>query len=228
CTVCGSELSRTLQTTPAIGHDWGAPLYIWSADLGHATARSVCSHDSSHVTEETSGSFYAETNPPGCETEGIGVYTVSFVNPLFSTQASMRMIPALGHDWGEWSITTAPTPTSDGVKTRTCSRCGSTETEAVTYEEALLPFPVVSSVSASGDNVTVGYDDYSGDADGVMLFIAAYDTNGKLISFVMTAPDKSGSVTVSMKLTGVKSIKVFVLDTYNGFLPLTEAFEQPV
>ncbi|MBQ4249605.1 MAG: hypothetical protein II705_06135, partial [Clostridia bacterium] len=69
---------------------------------------------------------------------------------------------------------------------------------------------------------------YSGDADGVMLFIAAYDTNGKLISFVMTAPDKSGSVTVSMKLTGVKSIKVFVLDTYNGFLPLTEAFEQPV
>ena len=33
------------------------------------------------------------------------------------------------HVWGEWEVTTAPTTTTTGEKTRTCTLCGETETE---------------------------------------------------------------------------------------------------
>ncbi|MBQ2144632.1 MAG: InlB B-repeat-containing protein, partial [Oscillospiraceae bacterium] len=41
-------------------------------------------------------------------------------------------VEALGHNFGEWTQTTAPTCTAEGVETRTCSRCGATETRAIT------------------------------------------------------------------------------------------------
>ncbi|MDD4125925.1 MAG: transglutaminase domain-containing protein, partial [Eubacteriales bacterium] len=38
---------------------------------------------------------------------------------------------AFGHVYGDWEITTEPTETTTGVRTRTCSVCGGTEEEAV-------------------------------------------------------------------------------------------------
>ena len=38
---------------------------------------------------------------------------------------------ALGHDFGEWEVTTPATCTSKGVETRYCSRCDSTETRDI-------------------------------------------------------------------------------------------------
>ena len=35
---------------------------------------------------------------------------------------------ALGHDWGEWEETRAPTCTEPGIEARTCARCGETQT----------------------------------------------------------------------------------------------------
>lgn len=49
-------------------------------------------------------------------------------------------VPALGHDWGEWEVTTEPTQETDGVETRTCSRCGAAETRAV--PRVLDPDPI--------------------------------------------------------------------------------------
>ena len=37
------------------------------------------------------------------------------------------------HEWDAGVITTAPTPTADGVKKFTCEVCGKTKTEAVAY-----------------------------------------------------------------------------------------------
>lgn len=31
---------------------------------------------------------------------------------------------ALGHNWGEWEVSVEATPTSDGLKKRTCTLCG--------------------------------------------------------------------------------------------------------
>ena len=35
---------------------------------------------------------------------------------------------AAGHDWGEWKVTKEADCTREGIRTRTCSRCGETET----------------------------------------------------------------------------------------------------
>ncbi len=41
-------------------------------------------------------------------------------------------VPALGHDWGEWSVDVNPTAAAEGTKIRSCKRNGCTETETVT------------------------------------------------------------------------------------------------
>ena len=41
------------------------------------------------------------------------------------------VIEALGHNWGEWTVTTPATCTTAGEKTRECGRCHKTETEPV-------------------------------------------------------------------------------------------------
>ena len=42
-----------------------------------------------------------------------------------------EIIPALGHDWGEWTVTVPATVSSDGEEERTCARCGETETRPI-------------------------------------------------------------------------------------------------
>lgn len=39
------------------------------------------------------------------------------------------ILEPLGHDWGEFEVTKKPTCTKKGNRTRTCTRCGETETE---------------------------------------------------------------------------------------------------
>ena len=38
-----------------------------------------------------------------------------------------KEIPALGHSWGEWTVTTPASCTATGEETRTCDRCAATE-----------------------------------------------------------------------------------------------------
>ena len=41
------------------------------------------------------------------------------------------LVDALGHNWGAWVQTSAPTCTATGTETATCSRCGNTKTQSV-------------------------------------------------------------------------------------------------
>lgn len=43
----------------------------------------------------------------------------------------MRSVAALGHDWGDWTVTTSPTCTDPGEESRACRRCGETETRTL-------------------------------------------------------------------------------------------------
>ena len=45
---------------------------------------------------------------------------------------AQEVIPAKGHTWGEWELTTAATCTQAGVETRTCSVCQASETRSIT------------------------------------------------------------------------------------------------
>lgn len=40
-------------------------------------------------------------------------------------------LTALDHDWGDWTVKTAPTCTAEGEETRACSRCDATESRTV-------------------------------------------------------------------------------------------------
>ena len=64
---------------------------------------------------------------PTCTEQGYTTHTCSICGDTYVD----TYVPALGHDWGEWSVTTAPTCTEKGVETRTCSRCNETETRDV-------------------------------------------------------------------------------------------------
>lgn len=46
-------------------------------------------------------------------------------------------IPALGHSFGEWTMTREPTHSAEGEEQRICSRCGEAETQSVPALEGL-------------------------------------------------------------------------------------------
>ncbi len=76
-------------------------------------------------------------------------------------------IPALGHDWGEWTLTTEPTETSAGEETRTC-RNDPDHTETRTVWAIVLRTDAHGSVSASapyalpGTEITVNAEPAEG------------------------------------------------------------------
>ena len=43
---------------------------------------------------------------------------------------------ALGHSWSNWTVVTQPTTQQEGKQTRTCSRCGATESQSIPKAEA--------------------------------------------------------------------------------------------
>ena len=112
----------------ALGHDWGEASYTWSNDNATCTAKRTRQRDSSHVETKTVDAVEGE-NTATCEAGGKITYTATFVEP-FETQTKTVDTPAQGHDLGEWGNSTA-TCTSAGKETRTCSRCGATETRDV-------------------------------------------------------------------------------------------------
>lgn len=126
---------------PPLDHDWGEPTYTWSDDYSTCTVTRVCTHDHSHVQTEV---VRKDTTPgtvsrvvdvvvsyPTCEESGEIIHTAWFDNPAFLPQTVRVEVPALGHDWGEWVVTKPATETEEGIETRTCARCGKTETRAI-------------------------------------------------------------------------------------------------
>ena len=43
---------------------------------------------------------------------------------------------ALGHSWGNWTVVTQPTTQQEGSESRSCSRCGATESQSIPKVEA--------------------------------------------------------------------------------------------
>lgn len=100
CAVCGIE------SDGPIGHDWGEPIYTWSADNGSVTAKRVCRHDASHVEEETAKTSGEIAAAATCTTNGRTTFTAAFRNEAFAAQTrTVENIPAAGHEWGAVSYT---------------------------------------------------------------------------------------------------------------------------
>ena len=93
--------TKTLTDIPALGHDWGQPVYEWDDDNSSATASRVCQRDTSHTETEEVLTIPVISRAATCENAGDTTYTAVFTNTGFTTQTkTVGNIPALGHNWG--------------------------------------------------------------------------------------------------------------------------------
>lgn len=141
CTICGekSDPEDTLEAMEEkgessyyyvyleLGYEYGANEHI-SDPYGDAS----CTDDTTCVicgytikgTEHSYGSW--TTTEATCTQDGSRTRTCADCGAV-ETQA----IPATGHTWGEWTVTTPATCTEAGVETRTCTVCSETETRGI-------------------------------------------------------------------------------------------------
>ncbi|MBR0373968.1 MAG: CotH kinase family protein, partial [Mogibacterium sp.] len=155
------------------GHDWNEPTWVWADDYSEATATIVCKNDpSNHIEIVKDTNPFTSSAEPTC-TEGSAaayVATVVFEGEEYSDVTS-KFIPALGHDWSDWTVTQEPTCTATGTKTRTCSRCNETETETIAaLGHTLTAHPAVAASCETGGNSAYWSCDrcgkYFSDAEG--------------------------------------------------------------
>ena len=80
--------------------------------------------------------YIAVVTPPSCITEGYTKYTCACGDGWVGDHTEM-----LGHNYSDWVTTVEPTVESEGQQTRTCSRCGETETRSI--DKLPAPEPAV-------------------------------------------------------------------------------------
>lgn len=99
-----------------------------------------------------------------------------------------HIIPALGHDFGEWKETKAPTAGTDGQETRVCARCNERETRSTSY----LGKPVKIGSSATDDypsiadamkDINKAIKAKTAETDGYNLIVGEGHTEKKAVSF---------------------------------------------
>ena len=139
CSVCNAEISRTSNQITMLGHSYGAYVQTTAptcANTGVETA--TCSRCGDTTTRDISATGHmaaaaVEENriEPTCTTNGSydSVVYCSVCNAEISRTSNQ--ITMLGHSYGAYVQTTAPTCANTGVETATCSRCGDTTTRDI-------------------------------------------------------------------------------------------------
>ena len=159
CSVCHTELSRTHTDIPATGHS-----------LTLVPAKSAtCTEDGNHAYYECSvcGDWFEDATGAVKITDYLSV-----------------IIDALGHDWGEWVQTKAPTTTEEGEETRTCSRCGETETRSIP-KLGVTSYEIIVNVGAHGSaHASAGASE-----EGKTITITATPDSGYEIDKITYTPE---------------------------------------
>ena len=203
--------TKEVENVDPIGHDWGAPTYVW--DGNNCTATRVCGHDSAHTETETVAAT-AVTTAATCETAGSTVYTAVFGNQAFETQTKTVEIPAAGHSWGEPSYEWAQNGEDRTcTATRVCANDAShVETETVTATYAVTTEPTTASTGVGTYTATFAN--------------AAFVTQTSEVEIPMLEPDtititldpcnggESAAITVEIPIGG--SIETFPEVAYAG------------
>ncbi len=116
CSVCGAaDTNRTFEGTTVLGHSFGEWIYESGS---HVRSCKTCH------TETESGICAYDAN------SGLGS-AATCTAPAVCSVCLHEFGEKLDHAWDDGKITTKPTCTDSGVKTYTCSACGTTKEEAL-------------------------------------------------------------------------------------------------
>jgi|GEM_PF-3259335 len=144
CTVCEAELE--VEEIAALGHDWSDWTTTKEAtEFEEGSEERICSRCNEKQTRTIPMVGHehtivaVEAKAPTCTEKGnIAYYLCTSCNHLYADEAGENAlneedveIAALGHDWSDWTVTTAPTCTAKGEEERTCVRCNEVETRDV-------------------------------------------------------------------------------------------------
>ena len=109
CSVCNQLFSDEAGTQviteedtkrPALGHDWGKPVYTWSEDNQTCMATRACKNDETHTESATATVTSEPTKAPTCTEMGETTYTATFSVDWAEEQTKTVMdIPATGHHY---------------------------------------------------------------------------------------------------------------------------------
>ena len=131
CSGCGATERRNL--TDAAGHKWDGGTVTTAPTETTPGVRTftctVCGQTRTETIPATGAHDYrfTKTVDPTCTDGGYDLYTCSGC----SATERRNLTDAAGHKWDGGTVTTAPTETTPGVRTFTCTVCDQTRTEAI-------------------------------------------------------------------------------------------------
>jgi len=128
---------------PATDHDYGVPEYEWNEDYTACVAIAVCRNNPEHKLVEQAQISYQILEQPSCDSTGLGLYTATFENEIFSSQEKEITIPKLDHVYGEVEYTWSE-DYSSCTATRTCSLCEEEDSETVQTSINVISEPTCS------------------------------------------------------------------------------------
>ena len=137
CSVC-NQVIIAQEDIPALGHDLVEDAAVAATcteagkTLGHHCTR--CDYTDGGETVPAKGHREViDAAVPATCTE-TGLTEGKHCSECNTVLVAQEEVPATGHDWGEWVVTTPATTTSEGVETRTCKN-DSTHTETRTIDK---------------------------------------------------------------------------------------------
>jgi len=141
---------------PALGHDYVvvSDTPATCTELEIKTYRCTrCGDTYTEKVGEPLGHDYigVDTKEPTCTEPGVKTFTCSRCGDSYT-----EPIPALGHDWGPWTVETPAQPGVPGMEVRVCLRCGDKETR----ETTALPVAAVAPVQPPINKPFPGTLDY--------------------------------------------------------------------
>ena len=129
CTRCGDSYQD--QFVPAAGHDYGEWETVTEAtcttDGSQKRVCKVCGNEETQVIAAPGHNYEKVVISPTCTGQGCTIHTCSVCNESYGD----NYVEALGHSFGEWTVTKEATILECGTRTRTCSLCAQEETEEI-------------------------------------------------------------------------------------------------
>ena len=170
-----------------------------SGVLYYTSSTYVCEHEDSGATDAEAAT---------CTQSG---YTAGvYCNDCEQFISGHEEIPALGHSWGAWVQTTAPTCTAAGVETATCTRCSETKTQSVAATGHSY-----SSVVTKPTETTQGYTTHTCVTCGHSYVDGYTDALGETFYVSFSVPE--GVTAIATMESGKNGIMLPAAGTLEGF-----------